>query len=786
MKVLVVGSGGREHALAWKLAASPRQPAIYVAPGNAGTPGTRVDLQATDVAGITAFCRTELVDLVVVGPESALEAGLADALGEAGIAVFGPSRAAARLEWSKAYTRAVAAELGIPSPAFGTFTEAPAALAWWRQHGGPVVVKCSGLAAGKGVVVPNGEAETEVALHTLVASGEVVLEERLVGPECSLLALCDGRTAWALPIAQDHKRIGEGDTGLNTGGMGAFAPAPIPYSTDELLATFIQPVLDHLAARGTPYVGVLYAGLMLTTAGPKLIEFNCRFGDPEAQTVLPLIESDLLDTLLACCEGRLDTAAPLRFINASACTVVAAAPGYPEAPLTGTPITFAEPSGAAPSAVDPSSGGVPVAEHPIFRNESPADAPPGPTAPPAVLFHAGTAVAPDGSLITSGGRVLSVTGIGPDLASARASAYRALDQITFEGMQVRRDIGWRAPGATLTSYASAGVDIDEGNLAVQLLKQSVERTHTPAVLGGVGSFGGSIDISALKDLTRPILVASTDGVGTKVELAARAGRPHVAGEDIVNHCVGDVLVQGARPLFFLDYIAAATLDSALVASVVGGMAHACEAAGCVLLGGETAEMPGVYTEGAFDVAGTLVGVVDHADMLPRPGIAPGDLLVGVASSGPHTNGYSLLRKLFAWIPLDAQPAPLDRPLVDALLTPHRSYLPVLEAVLDHPGLKALAHITGGGLIENLPRVFPEGVGAHVRLGSWPVPPLFRLVRELATAMTDHELHRTLNMGIGMVLVCSRESAQSIRAAIDEPTWVIGELVRGQREVTLVR
>jgi len=750
VKVLVVGSGGREHALAWKLQQSPRCDALFVAPGNAGTPGTRVDLAVTEVAAITSFCLDRHIGLVVIGPEAALEAGLADALHLAGVPVFGPTRDGARLEWSKSYTRAIAAELGIPSPAYATFTEAAAALSWWREFGRPVVVKYAGLAAGKGVVVPEGEAETEVALHNLVAHGEIVLEERLSGPECSLLALCDGHTARPLPLAQDHKRIGEGDTGPNTGGMGAFAPAPVPYDPAALTATFIQPVLDHLAAAGTPYVGVLYAGLMLTSDGPKLLEFNCRFGDPETQAVLPLVESDLVEVFLACYEGRLDTA-ELTISPGAACTVVAAAPGYPDAPVTGQAIT---------GHLVPDTGD-------------------------ALVFHAGTVLDPDGRLVTSGGRVLAVTGVGDDLAAARAAAYAAIDEIVFDGQQVRRDIAWRAPGAVLTSYASAGVDIDEGNLAVSLLKQSVERTHTPAVLAGVGSFGGSIDISALKDLERPILVASTDGVGTKVELAARAGRPEVSGQDIVNHCIDDVLVQGARPLFFLDYIAAATLDSALVASVVGGMAHACEAAGCVLLGGETAEMPGVYTEGSFDVAGTLVGVVDHAEMLPRSGIGAGDVLVGLGSSGPHTNGYSLLRKLFQWIPLHAQPAPLDRPLVDALLQPHRSYLNVLEPVLNHRGLKALAHITGGGLIENLPRVFPDGVGARVRLGSWPVPPLFQLVRELATGMSTVELHRTLNMGVGMVLVCDRHEAQDIRAAIDEPTWVIGELVEGAKHVELV-
>jgi phosphoribosylamine--glycine ligase/phosphoribosylaminoimidazole synthetase len=747
MKVLVVGGGGREHALAWKLDRSARCGELFVSPGNAGTPGTRLAFGPTDVVGITNFCTANRVDLVVVGPEVSLEAGLADSLAAAGVATFGPSREASRLEWSKSYTRSVASRLGIPSPEYATFTDADAAVDWWQELGRPVVVKFDGLAAGKGVVVPESDEETIDAIRTLCAHGEVVLEERLTGPECSLLALCDGTTARALPIAQDHKRIGEGDTGPNTGGMGAYAPAPIPYRSTELIATFVQPVLDHLAAAGTPYVGVLYAGLMLTAEGPRLIEYNCRFGDPEAQAVLPLIESDLLELLLACCNGTL-ASAPLRISSGAACTVVAAAAGYPAKPIAGHPITF-------------------------------GDVPDG-----ALVFHAGTAIGDDHSVITAGGRVLSVTGLGADLGAARDAAYAALDGISFHGMTVRRDIAWRAPGARLVSYAAAGVDIDEGNLAVKRLKESVDRTHTPAVLNGIGSFGGALDVSALKEFDRPVLVASTDGVGTKVELAARAGRPDVSGRDIVNHCIDDVLVQGAKPLFFLDYIAAAKLDSGLVASVVEGMAASCEESGCVLLGGETAEMPGVYTEGSFDVAGTLVGVVEHANMLPRPGIAADDVLLGLGSSGPHTNGYSLLRKLFAWIPLTAQPAPLDRPLVDALLQPHRSYLNVLAPVLDHQGLKGLAHITGGGLIENVPRILPDGVQARIRLGSWPVPPLFQLVREVAYAMSVEELHRTLNMGIGMVLVCAAESVEEIRGAVGEASWVIGELVVGERGVVL--
>jgi phosphoribosylaminoimidazole synthetase len=238
-------------------------------------------------------------------------------------------------------------------------------------------------------------------------------------------------------------------------------------------------------------------------------------------------------------------------------------------------------------------------------------------------------------------------------------------------------------------------------------------------------------------------------------------------------------------LFFLDYIAASVLDADMVAEVVRGMADACRAAGCALLGGETAEMPGVYQPGAFDIAGTLVGVAERSELLPRSDVAAGDVLIGVASSGPHTNGYSLLRKVFDWIPMDVVPDGFDRPLGETLLEPHRSYLDLLTPALGSGLVKALAHITGGGLPENLPRVLPDGVGAVIELGSWPVSPLFELVRELTPSMSTDELYRTLNMGVGMVIVCAPQDLDALQALIDEPTWVIGTLRAGERSVTLV-
>jgi phosphoribosylformylglycinamidine cyclo-ligase len=326
-----------------------------------------------------------------------------------------------------------------------------------------------------------------------------------------------------------------------------------------------------------------------------------------------------------------------------------------------------------------------------------------------------------------------------------------------------------------SAYASAGVNIDAGNRAVSLMKDAVQSTYTPAVLSEVGSFGGLFSAAALIGMSDPVLVGTTDGVGTKVTLAAAAGRYRGIGHDIVNHCINDILVQGARPLFFLDYVASSRLDPEMVAEIVTGMAEACKEAGCALLGGETAEMPGVYHAGHFDVAGTLIGVVNRPDLLPRP-VKPGDKLIGLASSGPHTNGYSLIRRLFKDVPLDHSYPELGIPLADALLAPHRSYLPLLTSHLSL--LTALAHLTGGAFLENIPRVLPNGCGVQITKNSWPIPPLFPLMQKLGN-IAELEMYRVFNMGIGMVAIVRPERVAEIQASIPEETWVIGEVVGGE-------
>jgi phosphoribosylamine--glycine ligase len=421
MRVLVVGSGGREHALCWSLAASPMLQKLWCAPGNPGiaTVAELVPIGVEDIAGLVAFARDNTVDLVMPGPEGPLVAGLADAMAAAGIACCGPTAAAAQLEGSKTFAKEVCDAAGIPTAAWERFTEAAAAREFVRRRGAPIVVKADGLAGGKGVVVAATEAEALAAIDAMMeardfgdSGASVVVEEFLDGEEISVFALCDGTDALLLGAAQDHKRVGEGDTGPNTGGMGAYSPPPgfTPTLATSVMERIVRPTLAEMARRGSPFRGVLFVGLMLTGDGAKVIEFNVRFGDPECQALLLRLRSDLLPALLAACDGELGYF-DLRWHETPSIAVVMAARGYPTAPQTGSAIRGLEAAAAVPG---------------------------------AMVFHAGTALGADGGFVAAGGRVLTLCAMGDTLRAARDAAYAAVRAIDWPEGFCRRDIGWRA------------------------------------------------------------------------------------------------------------------------------------------------------------------------------------------------------------------------------------------------------------------------------------------------------------------------------------------------------
>ena len=426
MRILVVGSGGREHALCWTIAASPLCEELYCAPGNAGIAqdATCVPVAAEDLDGLIALARDKRIDYVVVGPEGPLVAGLVDRLAEAGIKAFGPSAAAAALEGSKGFMKDLCAKYDIPTAGYRRFTEAAAAKAYLREQGVPIVVKADGLAAGKGVTVASTLAEAEAAVEAAMegdvfgaAGSELVIEEFLEGEEASFFALVDGETALPLATAQDHKRVGDGDTGPNTGGMGAYSPAPVLSEArcQEVMERIILPTVRGMKAEGRPYKGVLYAGLMVAPDGAiRLLEYNVRFGDPECQVLMMRLMSDLLPALIATTDGVLSSF-DLRWYEEAALVVVMAAEGYPGSYEKGSAIRGLEDAA---------------------QNDD------------VMVFHAGTKSGPDGAVLANGGRVLGVTAIAPAIAEAQARAYQAVDRIDWPEGFCRRDIGWRALGKT--------------------------------------------------------------------------------------------------------------------------------------------------------------------------------------------------------------------------------------------------------------------------------------------------------------------------------------------------
>ena len=861
----------------------------------------------------------------------------------------------------QAFTKDFLQEHGIPTAKYQNFTNVEEAIAYVQSMGDKerVVVKASGLAAGKGVLLPNNKEETLDAVKQIMsdksfgdAGDTCVIESFLEGPEASCLAFCDGKTAVLMPAAQDHKRALDGDNGLNTGGMGAYCPAPCvtPSLQKEIEAMCIKTV-EKMAQRGTPYVGVLYAGMMLTPNGPHVLEFNCRFGDPETQVLLPLLETDLYQVMTACCKGTLHDV-DVRFReNTAAATVVCAAKGYPEN----------YPKGMAITGLDAAS---------IMQDVK--------------VYHAGTHLDSNNVIRCNGGRVLAVTGMGSHLKESLSKAYGAVRKLDFvmddtpneSLMHYRTDIAKgainkklrigvlgstrgtaliplmeacaanqlnaeivavlsnksqaqilekaRSLGPTVTtkflstkdksredydaectsvlvgagvdlvlligymrivskdftdywagrcinvhpsllpkhgglmdlavhqavidagdtvsgctihqvtdevdggpivvqktvsvevnetaeslkakvqpleglafieavqkftssvvSYADAGVSIDSGNSLVEQIKPACKRTIRPGCDAELGGFGGLFDLAAAgySDGANTILIGATDGVGTKLRIAQLTNNHDTVGIDLVAMCVNDLIVAGGEPLFFLDYYATGKLEVEAAAAVVKGIAEGCVQAGCGLIGGETAEMPSMYAPGDYDLAGFAVGAVQRDFILPQ-NVAVGDVLLGLPSSGIHSNGFSLVRKLITRENLSyGSPCPWDASCTsigESLLTPTKIYVKSCLPLLKDKLINAMSHITGGGLLENLPRSLPKGVIAEIS-GHPPLPPVFAWMKQ-ASGLDDHEMLRTFNCGIGMVLVVNSENVTAVKAILsqtgEEVVYDLGSVVAG--------
>ncbi len=813
LRVLVIGSGGREHALAWSLSHSPSVDFVHVCPGNGGTALTSAtsdddsailnfDIPVDDFTGLVSHARKHGINLVVPGPEAPLVAGICSYFQAVGIRCFGPSKAAARMEGSKAHAKDFMQRHGIPTALFRSFSDYDEAKRYLDSVGHEVVIKADGLAAGKGVIIPKSKGEAQKALKEMMvdrqfgtAGDEVVIEEFLEGEELSVLTFSDGYTIKSLPPAQDHKRIFDGDRGPNTGGMGCYAPTKV--ASQDLMAeinrTILQPTIDYMRRDGHPFVGLLFTGLMITKSGPKVIEYNVRFGDPEIQTLLPLLskDTDLARVMVACTEHWLD-GVELKVEPKFSATVVASAEGYPGSYAKHRPMKF-----------DP----------------VPKD---------TYIFHAGTELDKNKKLVTSGGRVIAATATAPTLEEAVAKAYKGIKTIHFEGMYYRTDIAHRAFKATTTTtssadakpaspthpsnpnhtndnqntpltYASVGVSIPAGNALVERIKPLIASTSRPGSLNiTIGGFGGTFDLNSANLSLPPLaptLVAAIDGVGTKLKIAFAMGKHDTVGIDLVAMNVNDLIVQGAEPVLFLDAFTASKLDVEVAAEFVSGVASGCREAGCALVGGETAEMPGLLVGNEYDVIGAAVGVVDTrgglaeeeggSRILPdTAAMVPGDVLLALASSGCHSNGYSLIRAIVAREHLSySDPAPWDAATSVglSLLTPTRIYVRSLLPLLRRrrPGLvKGLAHITGGGLTENVPRMLPRRLAAQIDLATFTRPAVFEWLQRVGRVRAE-EMATAFNNGIGMVLVVSEAASAEVMARLQEAgetVFRVGSLV----------
>ncbi|KAL9607661.1 MAG: hypothetical protein Q9167_007449 [Letrouitia subvulpina] len=704
------------------------------------------------------------------------------------IPVFGPSKAAARLEGSKIYAKDFMARYNIKTARYVSFSEYQEARRHIDEVQYDIVIKATGLtlltlhpskAVGKGVFLPTSKHEAEDALKKIMlekifgdSGNEVVIEEFLEGEELSLLTFCDGYTIRSLPASQDHKRVYDGDVGLNTGGMGAYAPAPVatPEVVEEMHKS-VQATIDAMRrSEGHPFVGLLYTGFMVTKDGPRVLEYNVRFGDPETQTVLPLLsmDTDLAGIMVACTEGRLDSV-QFHIRPGSSVTVVAAAAGYPESYKKGDIISI---------------------DQSVMLTENDH------------VFHAGTALN-NGLLETAGGRVLAATSTAESLQKALTRAYNIIDTISWPGKHYRKDIAHRAmtvsarsPPTSLESgmtYAGAGVSISAGVELVERIRSLVKKTAIPAALSELGGFGGVIDPVKAGYEEVPLLITATDGVGTKLQVAQAINIHSTIGIDLLAMNANDIIVHGAKPLYFTDVFSCSKLDVNIAEDVIKGICDGCKEAGCALVGGETAEMADFFLPGRYDVVGACTGAIArNKKLLPdKQAMKEGDTLLGLASSGCHSNGFSLIRKIVEKSHLryyDRAPWDREQTVGRSLLTPTRIYVKPLLKLVDTDLVKGMAHITGGGLWENIPRMLPKSLTAELDASSWECPPVLKWLKR-AGYVENHEFARTFNTGLGMVLVVDSSLADEAARQLSESgerVFRIGHLAQRKVESCVIQ
>ena len=642
------------------------------------------------------------------------------------------------------------AKHGIPTAQFRNFSDYEEAKVYLEGVQHDVVIKATGLAAGKGVIIPASREEAQEALKNIMlakefgsAGNEVVIEEYLVGDELSFLTFSDGFTIRSLPAAQDHKQIFDGDKGPNTGGMGAYAPAPIanPALVDEIHRTALQPTIDAMRRHeGHPFVGLLFTGFMITKGGPRVLEYNVRFGDPETQTLLPLIalETDLAEIIVACTEGRLD-GVEISTSPGSSATIIAAARGYPGTYEKGETIEL-------------------DISHALGAQDH--------------IFHAGTSLS-DGVLKTNGGRVIAATSTADSLEKALQGAYAIMSSIDWPGKYYRTDIGHRALNDNETggasgdglTYASAGVSISAGNELVKRIKPLASATRRAGATASLGGFGGSFDLSEAGYKGAPRLVTGTDGVGTKLKIAQTVRKHDTIGIDLVAMNVNDLIVQGAEPLFFTDVYSCEKLDIDIAYEVVKGVCIGCKDARCTLVGGETAEMSDLFRPGTYDIVGTATGAIAQGrrELPNTDAMREGDIIIGLTSSGCHSNGFTLIRRIVEQSHLSyTSPAPWDNALSvgESLLTPTKIYVKGILPLVERDLVKGMAHITGGGLLENVPRMLPKSLAAEIDAVQWDCPPVFKWLKK-AGKVIHEEFARVFNTGIGMVLIVNSTDERQV-------------------------